>query len=320
MVSNDSEKRKGWRQWLGFVPVRHERWELVLMRLGVAWVTWMTLKYMPLPFHAQPVPHGLAAWGIDFTWMADASVTKPLWWICMISLGLYVVGIPSALTLLAPLVTVVAQGILSNSQGAIHHTSQIIAVTLLAGWLAGMVALLMKARGRRLPHGFTPGQMEMDWIRQMLMAGYVVSAIVKLVNSNGDWFSTTPYFGLQIEKSTGMAYHAFLEMPKNAAWLAQFYIDHPLIAQITIGVGLPLELFAFMALFNRRMALLFGVGLYLFHTIVSMIMGLGFAYNRWLLLILFINPLWWLKELLRWIFSRFGSGSKGNEDPQTANA
>src|SRR5690606_27716924 len=50
MVSNDSEKRKGWRQWLGFVPVRHERWELVLMRLGVAWVTWMTLKYMPLPF------------------------------------------------------------------------------------------------------------------------------------------------------------------------------------------------------------------------------------------------------------------------------
>lgn len=307
MVSKHSESRAGWRKWFGFEPVRHQAWELVVMRLGVAWVTWMTLKFMPLPVNAQPVPHGLAAWGIDFTWMADASVTTPLWWGCIISLFFYVLGITPALTLLAPLFTVVAQGVLSNSQGAIHHTSQIIGVTLLAGWLAGVAALVMRLGKKALPYGLTRGQLEMDWIRQMLMAGYVVSAVVKLVNSGGEWLSSTPYFGLQIEKSTGMAYHAFLEMPDNAAWLAQFYIDHPLIAQITIGLGLPLELFAFMALLNRRMSLLFGVGLYLFHTIVSLVMGLGFAYNRWLLLILFINPLWWLKESLKWIAGRLDS-------------
>lgn len=296
----------GWRRWwrclFAFEPVRHEHWELLVMRFGVAYVTWLTLQFMPLPFNAQPVPHGFASWGMDFTWMADAGVTTPLWWVCMGSLLLYVVGVWPALTLFVPLLTVVAQGVLSNSQGAIHHTSQIIGVALFAGWMAGVATLLAGLRGRRLPHGFTAGQLQMDWIRQLLIAGYVVSALMKLIDSGGEWLGNTPYFGLQIEKSTGMAYHAHLELPGNAAWLAQYFIDHPLVAKVTIGFGLPLELFAFLALLNRRMALVFGLGLYAFHTIVTEVMHLGFAYNRWLLLFLFINPLWWVKAgVVRWI-------------------
>lgn len=283
-----------WKFLFAHEPMRHAWWELAVMRLGVAMVTWSALKFLPMPYGSQPVPHGLAALGVDFTWLSDPAVVKWTLWMNAASLVLYVAGVWPALTLAAPLVAIVGQGVLSNSQGAIHHTSQVIGMALLAGWLAGVWTLLSRRWSRPLPYGLNAQQLGMDWMRQLLMAGYVVSAVMKLVESGGEWLGNTPYFGLQIEKSTGMAFYANLEPPGNAAWLAQYFIDHPVIAKITIGLGLPLELFAFVALLNRRMALLMGAALYGFHMIITEVMHLGFAYNRWLLLWLFINPVWWM--------------------------
>jgi len=294
---------RAWRFLFAHEPMRHAWWELLIMRIGIAWVAWNAIQFLPLPFHAQPVPHGMAAWGMDFTWLGDATLAGQLRMCCAISLVLYIIGIWPAITLLPPLVAIVGQGILSNSQGAIHHTSQIIGVALLAGWLAGVWSLFA-GRKRPLPYGFKPQQLGMDWMRQIVIAGYVVSALMKLIDSGGEWLGNTPYFGLQIEKSTGMAYYAHLQQPENAAWLAQYFIDHPTMAKISIGLGLPLELFAFVALLNRRMALFFGLALYSFHLIITQVMGLGFLYNRMLLLFLFINPAWWLAFLCAKAFGK----------------
>lgn len=300
---------KRWlRFWFGFEPMRHAWWEVFLLRAGIALITWPTVGGASR-FTSQPVPHGMAAWGWDFTWIGNEALLKnPLFSLPLpgmeslpvsmltlwaLSLVLYALGVFPVITLVPALVASVSHGVLGNSQGAIGHTTQIVSVTLLAAWLAAVWGHLCQWRGWHRPHGLTNGQMELDWARQSIMATYVASALTKLYESGGNWMADTPYFGLQIAKSTGMGYYTHLVPPDNAAWLAQYFVDHPLVAQVAIGVGLPLELFAFLALLNRRIALVYGLSLFLFHQTVTQVMGLGFLYHKCLLLVLFVNPVWW---------------------------
>ncbi len=86
--------RRAARFCFAWEPVRHAAWETFLFRLGIAWLAWQTLCF---PSHkiTQPVPHGMAAWGVDFTWLGDAHLAQwlvPLWGVCLL---LYVTnGIP----------------------------------------------------------------------------------------------------------------------------------------------------------------------------------------------------------------------------------
>jgi hypothetical protein len=115
-----------------------------------------------------------------------------------------------------------------------------------------------------------------------------------LVSSGGNWLADTPYFGLQIVKSQGMAFYTHLVPADDLTWLAQYFIDHPIVAQTFIGAGLPLELFAFLALLNRRIALVYGLLLMALHYMLTEVMSLGFLYHKYLLLVLFVNPVWWV--------------------------
>jgi hypothetical protein len=54
-----------------------------------------------------------------------------------------------------------------------------------------------------------------------------------------------------------------------------------------------LELLAFLGCRNRRLALLFGVGLIVFHELVRQLTQLYFEYNMLLLAVLMVNPWWW---------------------------
>ena len=65
------------------------------------------------------------------------------------------------------------------------------------------------------------------------------------------------------------------------------------------GLALPLELFAFLGLRNRRIALVFGLGLIAFHESVSVLTHLAFIFNKLLLLFLFVSPQWWLARLFK---------------------
>jgi hypothetical protein len=138
----------------------------------------------------------------------------------------------------------------------------------------------------------------MDWGRQAVAATYVVSAFSKLVESKGDWISNTPYFGLQVVKSTNMGFYDHLapRIDGYGAWLGQWFVDHPYIAAVMLGAALPLELLAFLGLNNRRIALFIGCALYFFHSTVTEVMQLGFVYHKLLLLALFINPVWWVVQ------------------------
>lgn len=287
--------RRCWRWCFGFEPMRHAPWETFLFRVVIALVAFDTIRG---PSHkmAQPQPHGMAAWGVDFTWLGDPQLAQwlvPAWGVCLL---LYIGNVAPALTLLPPLVASFGHGTLGNSSGAIGHTTQIVTLTLLGQWLAAAWAYVCAMRRAPLPHEFTRSQLAADWTRQIFMSTYVVSAISKLVQSGGLWFRDAPYFGLQIVKALGMARYGDYGQGREVQWLAQVFLDHPLAAKLFIGGALPLELFAFLALMNRRMALVFGLGLAAFHFTVTEIMNLGFVYHKTLLLALFVNPVWWAVE------------------------
>lgn len=277
---------------LGFEPMHLAWWEMLLMRGGMAYVAWQTMNGCS-PFMSQPSPHGFATWGLDFSWVGSEPLSQYLVPLLGICLFLYTLGLVPSLTLLPPLIASIAHGTLGNSQGGIGHTTQIVTAALLAAWLASVWSVFCAKTHRSLPHHYTPAQLGLDWTRQVIMATYVASAMTKCIESEGGWLSDTPYFGLQIVKATESAYYNYLIPANNTVWLAQYLIDHPLVAKLLIGAALPLELLAFLGLLNRRSALFFGAALIAFHSSVTEVMNLGFVYHKSLLLVLFVNPVWW---------------------------
>lgn len=200
------------------------------------------------------------------------------------------------LTLFPVLVASVGLGVLGNSQGAIGHTTQVLTVVLLAQWMAYVWAAIQPRTHLPMPRGFDRQQLAMDWGRQALAATYVVSAVTKLIESKGDWISDTPYFGLQVVKSEGMGFYDHLvpRIAESSAWIGQWMVDHPMITAVILAAALPLELLVFLGLNNRRIALFFGISLYVFHSTVTEVMQLGFLYHKLLLLALFVNPVFWV--------------------------
>jgi hypothetical protein len=312
--SKEPLTKRLWSFCFALEPMRHAWWELLIFRFVIAWCAWDTLAG-PSRFHSQPVPHGIAAWGVDFSWLGSDEVAGwlvPLIAICLTAyllLPLIQVRLCEAssgspwrsramdwlglVVLTPPLIASFGHGVLGNSQGAIGHTTQIVTSVLFAQWLGLAWGVLCSGK-MALPHGYNSQQFAADLTRQIIAASYVASALTKLWLSSGNWLKETPYFGLQIAKATGQAYYEWLQPPDNAAWLAQFLIDHPWFAAALIGAGLPLELLVFVGLRNRRAALFFGVALAAFHCSVTEIMHLGFAYHKLFMFWMFGNAGWWI--------------------------
>ncbi len=296
-----SPSRSGWlaclRSLFAWEPMRHAAWETFLFRVGIAWCAWPPIS-RPLTFTTLPRPHGIAVW-LDVTFCGNPQIISwlsPLAGVCLL---LYVLNIAPVITLVLPLALSFAMGALLNSQGAINHTVQITTLVLLSQWLAALWCATMRRNKPLAPGSLNNVQLAADWARQVVMSTYVVSAISKLVESGGLWFQDSRYFGLQIVKSSGMAKYGDTGPGNDVQWLAQFIFDHPWVATILLGAALPLELFSFLGVLNRRIALFFGITLYFFHSTVTEMMHLGFEYHKILLLVLFINPLWWMMHLIK---------------------
>ncbi len=284
--------------WLRYEPVRHERWEVVMLRLGLAWIAWRIFNE-DCGFPTQPHPNGIARW-MDLTFLSNDEVLLPLRMAARGSLVAYVLGVPAAVSLLLPLALGIGMFTLKNSQGAIGHSFQVVHVCLLAAWLAGLWRLRCGWKKRALPQGFTPGQLELDWARQALAAGYVAAALTKLIESGGVWFRDSHYFALHLVKNLDMKYYGKLEEgARHMDWLPEFMMTHPLLSQLFFGLALPLELLAFLGCRNRRLALIFGSSLLLFHWSVKQLTELDFEYNTLLLWVLMVNPVWWLAAAAR---------------------
>ncbi|CAN5455354.1 hypothetical protein BH23VER1_BH23VER1_00210 [soil metagenome] len=266
-----------------FGKIEFARWEWVVMRILFAlFVLRPTVVFHLTEVVGTPVPIGIAQF-VDLGFLSASPWASVLPWCGYLLLGLYALGLFPAVVTVLLLVMHVLYGTLFNSQGAIHHTAQIVGYVL----VGQVLCHLLRRR---------PGPADLIHASQQLIAAaYVVSGISKLVATGGMWVRDIPNIALQFEKNQLMEYYNTLVPPAEAAnrGAIGFIAEHPDLARLLFGGGLALELFAVLALWNRGMLALFGIGLWLLHASISELMHLGFAYNKWVLAIFFINlPFW----------------------------
>jgi len=268
----------------GFRPLSAQPLEPLLLRAAFAWVVWISLPNS-LPYDAQPAPNGLAQW-LDLTALAEPQVYSAARWGCAAALMIYVFG--RGMRLVLPMLTLFHTAVftLKNSQGAIHHSFQIISLILLAQTIVYYWPRLKQRQDIAI------------YASQQVIAGiYVVAALSKILMSELKWIWDSPNLAVQIIKTNEGNYYnrldtSYLEAPGFA--IAEWICANPWLARPLLGGGLILELFAFLALWNRRWALGIGLGLIAMHEGIHIMMGLHFIYHEYLLLIFLVNPFFWL--------------------------
>ena len=318
---------------LGGTTLRHAgRLEGFFLRLLFAIVVARSFDSHP-DYQTLLKPVGLAAWpelwqwlGWDLTRMAD-----PVFWAqCLrwvyIALGFYIIGfgLPVAL----PVVTLIHIGIrtLNNSQGAAHHGFQMVGLALLAQtlvvWFLAAVRALYFLTKKPLPAWAAPGNWTWLWIYTIaaIAATYVTSVCTKLDESGGKWLLNSPYVATQIVKTHRQNYYTQLDpqfilglppalppapdpatdryrhpVPVQADWLSR----HPALARIIFGAGFLLELSVFLAVFDRRAALLFGLALVSLHGSIGWLMELTFPLNERTVGVFYVNAAGWVILMLK---------------------
>ena len=323
------------KPWLKFETGRIPwmAWEWWIMRAGLGIVFFPAVDF-PATWDSQPEPVGIAQF-MDLTWLHGASWLSPL---LMVALVFYILGVFPLLStgiLMATQVMVTTLGTSQGGGGGAHHTSHIIAITLLAqclgilyhyiqSWRSGCLREAWRAQWQWLPHlsrtpaaasrtdsastverhAFSLRKYQIDVMLQATAAAYVVSGISKLIRSKGQWVSEVVHIPLQFEKNrlnriadiADPAAGASADLAESAAeWVAA----HPGIAAAFFSIGLFLELFAFLGLWNRRTLAVFGIGLFVMHTSISVLMSLGFYFNKWALVLLWVNIPFWIMACLR---------------------
>ena len=144
-----------------------------------------------------------------------------------------------------------------------------------------------------------------------IAAGYVVSGVSKLVRSGGQWIHNIPNIALQVEKNARAEFYNNLDptVLEGKRQIVDLIAGNPGLARVFFGTGLFLELFAFVALFSRWWSLAMGFSLILLHVTVTQVMHLGFYNNKFLLMVFFVGPLYWLVEIDAWRGKRLNAAS-----------
>lgn len=297
--------------WLfgGIGRVRHERWEIWMMRVCVALMIYRSVTADAIQNAAQPVPHGIARF-MDLTFLSRQEVYSPLYWLFKAALVGYVLGFGVGPCLAFILVFVVATNSLELSQGFVGHAGQLAGLVLLAQFSATVWAFAC-GRHRALDRRDLRrcrDDLIMDWSRQAIAACYVVAGMSKIINSDGAWISRSKFFVLQVQKVQREVFYTTGELPNQASMMFLSALGQwPLFAAAFLIAGLLLELLAFLGAWNRPLALVFGLLLIGFHILMGTLMYLPFYENRDFLILFFVNPAWWIWLALR----RCGSRIRG---------
>jgi hypothetical protein len=271
-------------------------WEMVLMRLLCSVHFYDTLPQR-IPFATMPFPNGLGHL-LDFTFLAEPGLWPILKGLSIPCLIAYTLGRFNLLALTYLLALIVSFGTLRNSQGAIGHSTQLLALVMLAQWAMSFIDVITKERKtmafwrtdtlsqRRLIHA----------ARVMIAAAYLTTAISKIDRSHGQWLLDTPNLSVQMVKTQANDYYNTLEpiKPAIAEKLPDLIAAHPHLARIFFAPALFLELFFFLGLLGRGWSAVMGLAAIALHRTIELLMGLNFESHEILLWIFFVNVPYWL--------------------------
>ena len=131
------------------------------------------------------------------------------------------------------------------------------------------------------------------------------------------WISELKNFGIYIDRNGHQQYLAggSLEDYERSQVLAEWVNRHPVLITLLVAPGLIVELVAPLALLNRTMAFLMGVGMIGLHILVGYLMQLSFPMNELIILIFVIN----VPFFLSWLITKAGSTIGVIKSPVKAN-
>ena len=155
-----SSKAKGsrWRRLIQPGLAEYRGYEWLIMRVLFVFAAWPTFDTRMLQkFSSFPYPNGLAQF-LSLEWMFSSGAQTLVLAIAVIHLALYLLNVAPLWTCSVLFVIHTLLGTIVNSQGAIHHTSQIVGFVLL-GHIIGYGTLLLRQRRGDLAFGF--GQFEL---------------------------------------------------------------------------------------------------------------------------------------------------------------
>lgn len=295
-------------------------------------LNWATSPGRGADFMTQPKPRGIAQF-VDVTWVNQAANIPKVASAVGILLFLFVLGLTPVIASLGLAYIHIVIGTLENSQGNnVWHTSQILVFGLLGIGIAGIVGYvraiwtkglggLVERIGDRLRwpvhvlknpaslfrRATEPREISEEtsrsetiyFVQQLMATAYVVSGISKLWISKGQWFTDVQFIGLQFDKNRLLKYYQTLQEPNVVHWAADAVNAHPVAASFFFSIGLILEVACFVALFNRSLLAIFGIGLIAMHLLIAQIMALDFYFNECMLAIFYVNVPFWLMLAFR---------------------
>jgi hypothetical protein len=275
--------------------VPHTGWEMTLMRLGFAVIVWGSVPSFYYPT-SLPHPNGIAHF-IDLRFLMNPETLGILRGVLAVALLFYAAGVFVFVSLGFMTFLLVACGSLENSQGAINHTFQPLALAALAQWVvAGF--FVIRDRFVRKAAFFPFAVIEMHRLlihsaKVALVSCYVTSAFTKLERTEGKWIQRTPNLAVAIAKTNAHSYlNAFEPTEHWAKTAPALIIEHPYLTRTVFGFGLALELFSFLALLGRWPAMLIGGSIIAMHHVISHVMDLHFAIFEKLAFVFLVNAPW----------------------------
>ncbi|MEZ5299514.1 MAG: hypothetical protein R3F11_02425 [Verrucomicrobiales bacterium] len=242
-------------------------------------------------YDSMPVPNGLGHW-IDFTWVYThhQGLKIGLWIAC----ACYVAGVFTVPAVGYLLVLAVALGTLRNSQGHVHHGTQLMALTLLALFAGYLIAAIRNLSARRWRPFASVKDHRFAFMcgLQGIAAYYFVAGVAK-IEARGlfRWIGELQNMGIYVDRNghqqflAGGTAEAYERSQAIAAWINA----HPILTMMVFVPGLLVELGAPLALLNRRVAFAAGVVVLGLHVIVGYVMQLTFPMNELVILIFLIN-------------------------------
>lgn len=254
-----------------------------------------------LNFDKQEKANGVAHL-VDLTFFSDEKFIKALPWIVLPCLLLYAAGV--GLPVVLPILTLLQIGArtLFNSQGSIHHGYQMVSLVMLAQ--TGLILWhcwrnwkeAMGVKRPKLVNGRNFWDSFVRYSQYMVIGCYVIAGVIKPINSDGEWFQNSHMIGIQLVKTDRQNYYSELDSKygNDPVPYAEAMLEHPNWTRIFLAMGVLLEIFAFLALYNRLAALVFGFMFILFHYFNEFLMNLVFPNNEKLVWIFLINLPFWI--------------------------
>jgi len=258
--------------------------------------------WQTLPFEKVEMANGLAYF-VDLSFLGGKDAMRWFRPLILIAAALYVLDLADPLGIVLLTVAHLGYHTLHNSQGFTYHGNNIVGLILITQCGAGLFWLvyrLAKGRAYAFAAGLTRHAYQLYFAQCAIAAVYVTSAITKLSKSDGMWLFRSHYLAKSVVKTHRQT---FYDNPagvvaESGVAVAQWLAEHHIITRLAFGAGFFLELFAFLALWNRAWALFIGLSIIAFHFGVEAIMQLDFRVNQMMCLIFLVNVPFWMVWLL----------------------